>query len=233
MVGVAERIEWLRGQLPTAVRLVAVTKQVPVERIREAYACGLRDFGESRIQEVQQKIPQLTDLQGVSWHLIGSLQRNKARPALEVFDWIHSVDSLPLAERLASLMGSVGRRPRLLLQVKLAADPTKSGWSQVELEAALPRLAALPQLDIRGLTAIAPLGLGEQGNLTLFGRVAALARDLGRRAGEAEWQHIRMEELSMGMSGDYPQAIAAGATMVRLGQVLFGSRLPLRRNGDE
>jgi pyridoxal phosphate enzyme (YggS family) len=232
-VGVAERIEWLRGQLPTAVRLVAVTKQVPVERIREAYACGLRDFGESRIQEVQQKIPQLTDLQGVSWHLIGSLQRNKARPALEVFDWIHSVDSLPLAERLASLMGSVGRRPRLLLQVKLAADPTKSGWSQVELEAALPRLAALPQLDIRGLTAIAPLGLGEQGNLTLFGRVAALARDLGRRAGEAEWQHIRMEELSMGMSGDYPQAIAAGATMVRLGQVLFGSRLPLRRNGDE
>ncbi len=232
-MGVAERIEWLRGQLPTAVRLVAVTKQVPVERIREAYACGLRDFGESRIQEVQQKIPQLTDLQGVSWHLIGSLQRNKARPALEVFDWIHSVDSLPLAERLASLMGSVGRRPRLLLQVKLAADPTKSGWSQVELEAALPRLAALPQLDIRGLTAIAPLGLGEQGNLTLFGRVAALARDLGRRAGEAEWQHIRMEELSMGMSGDYPQAIAAGATMVRLGQVLFGSRLPLRRNGDE
>ncbi|BAC88643.1 YggS family pyridoxal phosphate-dependent enzyme [Gloeobacter violaceus] len=232
-MGVAERIEWLRGQLPAAVRLVAVTKQVPVERIREAYDCGLRDFGESRIQEVQQKIPQLTDLQGVSWHLIGSLQRNKARPALEVFDWIHSVDSLPLAERLASLMDSVGRRPRLLLQVKLAADPTKSGWSQAELEAALPRLAALPQLDIRGLTAIAPLGLGEQGNRTLFGQVAALARDLGRRAGEAGWQHIRMEELSMGMSGDYPQAIAAGATMVRLGQVLFGSRLPLRRNGDE
>lgn len=169
----------------------------------------------------------------MSWHLIGSLQRNKARPALEVFDWIHSVDSFPLAERLASLMDSVGRRPRLLLQVKLAADPSKSGWSQAELEAALPRLAALPQLDIRGLTAIAPLGLGEQGNLTLFGRVAALARDLGRRAGEAGWQHIRMEELSMGMSGDYPQAIAAGATMVRLGQVLFGSRLPLRRNGDE
>ncbi|AGY60118.1 YggS family pyridoxal phosphate-dependent enzyme [Gloeobacter kilaueensis] len=232
-MGVPEQIHWLREQLPPSVRLVAVTKQVSVERIREAYDCGIRDFGENRVQEAEQKILQLTDLQGVSWHLIGSLQRNKVRPALELFDWIHSVDSLRLAERLSALIASVGRRPQLLLQVKLAADPGKAGWSKAELDEALPALAALPHLDIRGLMAIAPSGLSAPDTQDLFSQVASYAREIAGRAEGNRWQSLRMEELSMGMSGDYPQAIAAGATIVRLGQILFGSRLPLRRNADE
>ena len=232
-MGVPDQIQRLRAQLPASVRLVAVSKQVSVSSIREAYGSGIRDFGENRVQEAQDKLSQLADLEGVSWHLIGTLQRNKVRPALEIFDWIHSVDSLALAERLNTLIESVGRRPRLLLQIKLREDPTKSGFSEDQLLQALPQLAALPNLDIRGLTAIAPFGLPTAEVAGLFAQVARLARAIAQQAQQAGWQQIRMEELSMGMSGDYLEAIEAGATMVRLGQVLFGPRLPLRRNGDE
>lgn len=232
-MGVLEQVNHVRQQLPDGVRLVAVSKQVPVEAIREAYRAGIRDFGENRLQEARDKLPQLADLGDISWHLIGTLQRNKVRPAIELFDWIHSVDSFGLAERLNALIDPEGRRPKLLLQVKLAEDPTKSGWSEAELKAALPELAQMRGLDIRGLTAIAPLGLGPEETTDLFCRVADFARALAGRAGEHGWQQIRMEELSMGMSGDYPLAVRAGATMVRLGQILFGARSNQPRSTDE
>jgi hypothetical protein len=232
-VAVHEQIGLIRQQLPPGVRLVAVTKQVPVEAIREAYAVGVRDFGENRVQEAQAKLPKLADLAGVQWHLIGTLQRNKVRPAVELFDWIDSVDSLALAERLHTIIAAGSRRPKLLLQVKLAEDPTKSGWSEAQLEAALPQLAGMSALDIRGLMAIAPLGLTGDETRHLFERVARLARSIAARAAAAGWQTIRMEELSMGMSGDFPLAVQAGATMVRLGQILFGARSTVRRIADE
>lgn len=228
VVGIPEQFDHIRQQLPTGVRLIAVSKQFPAQAIREAYEAGLRDFGENRVQEAQAKIPQLADLDGVTWHLIGSLQRNKVRPALECFDWIHSVDSLELAERINALIPQVGRRPKLLMQVKLAEDPTKSGWSEAELEEALPALAGLSDLDIRGLMAIAPFGQSAEETADLFKRVKQLALKIAHRAGLSGWERIRMEELSMGMSGDYPLAVQAGTTMVRLGQALFGSR-PLQR----
>jgi PLP dependent protein len=228
VVGIPEQIDQIRQQLPTGVRLIAVSKQFPAQAIREAYTAGLRDFGENRVQEAQVKIPQLADLDGVTWHLIGSLQRNKVRPALECFDWIHSVDSIELAERISALIPQVGRRPKLLLQVKLADDPTKSGWSEAELEEALPALAGFSDLDIRGLMAIAPFGQRAEETADLFKRVKQLALKIANRAGLSGWERIRMEELSMGMSGDYPLAVQAGTTMVRLGQALFGSR-PLQR----
>lgn len=230
-MGVSDQVRRLREELPAHVRLVAVSKQVPVDLMREAYVAGIRDFGESRIQEAKQKLPQLAGLEGISWHLIGTLQSNKVRPALELFDWIHSVDSWSLAERVSMLAAQLGRRPKLLLQVKLTPDPDKSGWPESALWEALPRLAALPQVEIRGLTVIAPLGLDPTQTRDLFGRVAQLADSIRQQASAAGWGAIRMEELSMGMSGDYPSAVQAGATMVRLGQIVFGSRLlPLREN---
>ncbi|MBC8122159.1 MAG: YggS family pyridoxal phosphate-dependent enzyme [Gemmatimonadaceae bacterium] len=230
-MGVSDQVRRLREELPAQVRLVAVSKQVPVDLMREAYVAGIRDFGESRIQEARQKLPQLAGLEGISWHLIGTLQSNKVRPALELFDWIHSVDSWSLAERVNMVAAQLSRRPKLLLQVKLTPDPDKSGWLESALWEALPRLAALPQVEIRGLMAIAPLGLDPIQTRDLFGRVAQLADSIRQKASAAGWGTIRMEELSMGMSGDYPSAVQAGATMVRLGQIVFGSRLlPLREN---
>src|SRR4028118_2258788 len=114
---IAERIANIRQQLPAGVRLIAVTKQVPVDAMREAYAAGIRDFGESRIQEAELKQSQLQDLPDITWHLIGHLQSNKARKALEQFHWIHSCDSLNLAQRLNRLAAELSLRPKVCLQV--------------------------------------------------------------------------------------------------------------------
>jgi len=157
----------------------------------------------------------LTDL---NWHFIGQLQRNKVRKVVQLCNWVHSVDDLPLALFLDRVAGEEQVRPQVLLQVKLAPDPSKGGWSPEELEAQLPTLAQLPNLDLRGLMTIAPRGLSPVATTQLF-------RDLAHW--EEKWQQLgfsSLNELSMGMSGDYKLAVPEGATMVRLGQVIFGSR---------
>jgi len=226
---IADRLGQIRQTLPPTVRLIAVTKQVPAEVMRLAYDAGIRDFGENRIQEAEGKQEQLADLTDVVWHLIGHLQSNKAAKALEQFSWIHSVDSLKLAQRLNQMAESSldqpedykpKGKPKVCLQVKLLPDPNKFGWSASDLLADLPLLDQCAHLDIVGLMAIPPYGLNPAETLSVFTQT----RDLAEKIRQQNCRNIQMQELSMGMSADYHLAVQAGATMIRLGRTLFGDR---------
>lgn len=217
---IPERIAQIRQQLPPDVRLIAVTKRVSVEAIREAYNAGVRDFGESQVQEAAAKQDELQDLPDITWHLIGHLQRNKAKKALTQFQWIHSCDSLKLTQRLNQLAGELAVSPQICLQVKIMPDPHKYGWTIPELLEILPELDQCKALQIQGLMTIPPLGLSSQETLGVFERT----RDLADEIGQQNWSNLRMQQLSMGMSEDYALAIQAGATMVRLGRIIFGER---------
>jgi PLP dependent protein len=217
---IGDRIAQIRQTLPDSVRLIAVTKQVSADAIREAYAAGVRDFGENRVQEAEAKQAELQDLADVTWHLIGHLQANKAAKALTLFQWIHSIDSLKLAQRLDQLAADLPQPPQVCLQVKILPDPDKFGWSVPDLLHDLPQLDRCQHLNIVGLMAIPPLGLDEAQTRSLFDQT----RDLAAQIRQQPWQRIQMTELSIGMSGDYPWAIAAGATAIRLGRTLFGDR---------
>lgn len=218
---IADRIATIRQQLPDSVRLIAVTKQVPTDAIREAYDAGIRDFGESKIQETAEKQSQLQDLPDINWHLIGHLQTNKAAKALEQFQWIHSLDNLKLATRLDRLAGELSFSPQVCLQVKILPDADKYGWSVPELLADLPELNKCQQIKIQGLMAIPPRGLDDSQLLDFFNSTRELADTINQQ----NLPHISMQQLSMGMSGDYHLAIQAGATMIRLGTTIFGSRI--------
>ena len=209
---IAERLQALQAELPEGTHLLAVSKGQPSLLIREAVAVGQRSFGESRLQEALQKQQELADLAPLDWHFIGRLQANKARGVVRAFGTIHSVDSLDLARRLSRIAVEEGCRPRVLFQVKLRPDPAKTGFEPEALRQAWPELQQLPSLELAGLMAIAPLGLSSAALGELFGDCAALARELG------------LSELSMGMSGDWREAAAAGSTWVRIGSGLFGSR---------
>lgn len=217
---IASRIAQINQQLPKSVRPIAVSKQVSVDLMRSAYAAGIRDFGESRIQEAETKQSQLQDLPDITWHLIGHLQTNKAKKALELFDWIHSIDSLKLAQQLDRLAGSLAKQPQVCLQVKLLPDPNKHGWTVPQLLAELPALNECQHLKIQGLMTIPPLNLSDAEILALFQNTRELAEKIDRQ----NWSRIQMSHLSMGMSDDYQLAVQAGATMVRLGTILFGAR---------
>ena len=217
---IASSIATIRQHFPAPVRLIAVTKQVSVAAMREAYAAGIRDFGESRVQEAASKQAQLQDLSDITWHFIGSLQSNKAKKALEQFQWVHSLDSLRLAQRLDELAQPLSCKPQVCLQVKLLPDLNKSGWTVEQLLSDLAELNQCSNLQIRGLMTIPPLGLNDSEILSVFNRT----RELAALIQQQNWSQIEMQQLSMGMSDDYQLAIAAGATMVRLGRILFGIR---------
>ncbi len=197
------------------VRIVAVTKTHPAEAVRAAVAAGLTAVGENRVQEALAKMDELPDV-AVDWHLIGSLQRNKARHAVNRFALIHSVDSLELARELDRRAAPASVQP-VLLQVNCSAEPQKGGVEPEGLPALLDAVAALPRLRLAGLMTMAELTDDAGRQRAAFRRL----RDL-REAGER--QGHRLPELSMGMSGDYLVAVEEGATMVRLGTLLFGER---------
>ncbi|MBF2021618.1 MAG: YggS family pyridoxal phosphate-dependent enzyme [Hydrococcus sp. C42_A2020_068] len=215
---IAQRINQIRQQIPPQVRLIAVTKQVSVEAMREAYAAGIRDFGENRLQEALLKQERLQNLSDICWHFIGHIQANKAKKVLEHFQWIHSVDDLKIAQRLNRLAAELPYPPQVCLQVKVLPDPHKYGWQIPELLRALPDLEQCHHLKIQGLMTILPLGLSQEQTLTAFQQTRELARTIEQRS------HLRMEQLSMGMSDDYLLAVQAGATMIRLGRIIFGER---------
>lgn len=217
---IPERIEKICSGLPESVRLIAVSKQVSAEAIRAAYAAGIRDFGENRVQEAIAKQEQLQDLTDITWHLIGHLQSNKAAKTLEKFQWIHSVDSLKLVQRLDRLAGELSGGPFICLQVKVLPDPDKFGWSVPELMADLAELNKCQHLPIRGLMTILPRGLDDAQNLEGFNGLRQLSEEINGQ----NLSNIKIEQLSMGMSQDYHLAIQAGATMIRLGRTLFGER---------
>lgn len=217
---ITERILAVQASLPPTVTLVAVTKLLPVEVIRIAYDAGVRHFGESRVQEAIAKQAELQDYPDITWHLIGHLQTNKARKAVEHFQWIHSVDSLKLAERLNQVAADLGKRPHCCLQVKMVPDPPKTGFDLADLDAALPVLNQLTHLDICGLMAIPPQNSSPDEAQRIFAHTKQLADRLHR----SDFSNLKIHQLSLGMSGDYPLALAAGSTMIRLGTTLFGPR---------
>jgi len=220
-VNITKRIQELREILPPRVRLIAVTKTVSAEMMREAYAAGIRDFGENKIQEALAKQEQLQDLDDISWHFIGHLQTNKAKLALTHFDWIHTCDRAKIAQRLDRLTAELEiKPPNLLLQVKPFPDPNKYGWTIPELLTALPTLDQYKHLNIQGLMTILPFNQSVSQMRTGFEKV----RDLAQEVEEKKYTHLVMKELSMGMSADYAIAVETGATMIRLGRTLFGER---------
>lgn len=218
---IAHNIETIRRDLPASVKLMAVTKQVSVAQMREAYAVGIRDFGESKIQEAQAKQQELADLPDICWHLIGHLQGNKVRKAIQIFEWIHSVDSLKLLRQIDRVAAELATSPNICLQVKILPDPDKYGWTIPELLADLPQISDCEHLKIRGLMAIPPLDLTLAQTQQFFEQT----RDLSHQIAQQPGSNLQMSELSMGMSGDYLPAISAGATIIRLGSILFGSRI--------
>jgi pyridoxal phosphate enzyme (YggS family) len=197
------------------VRIVAVTKTHGPEAIHAALAAGLRDIGENRVQEALQKQDALADLP-IEWHLIGTLQRNKARHAAGRFALIHSIDRADLATELDRRVPAGGRQ-RVLVQVNCSDEPQKGGISPESLPALLDQLRSLERVEVQGLMTISALTDDSAEQRRAFRRLREL-RDAAERSGD------RLAHLSMGMSGDYPIAVEEGATMIRLGTVLFGER---------
>lgn len=210
------------GRRPEDVTLIAVSKTFGPDRVLAAVQHGITDLGENRVQEAEAKIAALADRVGdrVNWHLIGHLQSNKAKTAVRLFTTIESVDSLHLAELLSRLAAQNGRILPVLLEVNVGDEPSKFGFAPALLPETLPRLLALPMLDIRGLMTVAPAVADADAARPYFRQLREL-RD--RLATEHPTANLR--ELSMGMSGDFAVAIEEGATIVRLGRVIFGERL--------
>lgn len=204
------------GRDPASVRLVAVTKTFPAETVQAAYDCGLRDFGENRVQEFQEKLPGLRT-PGAVFHLIGHLQSNKVRPAM-AFDWIETVDSERLARRLSQAAAEAGKTFSVLIEVKLGEEETKTGVSEAGLPELVSSVAALPNLVLRGLMGMPPWSEDPEESRPYFRRLREL-RDSLQKPGLAD-----VNELSMGMTRDFQIAIEEGATIVRIGTALFGPR---------
>jgi len=207
---------------PEKVTLLAVSKTFPPEAVREAYAAGVRDFGENRVQEAETKVPVLADLAkaGLRWHLVGHLQSNKARRAVALFEWIESLDGVDLARRLARVGEETARAVRALVQVDLAGEDAKSGLPEAELMAGLEAMRGLAPLRVEGLMVLPPYFDDPQAARPFFRRLREL-RDQALAAGL-----LAGGELSMGMSHDLEVAVEEGATIVRVGTAIFGERPP-------
>jgi pyridoxal phosphate enzyme (YggS family) len=219
---VLERIAQAAGRVgsdPAQVTLVAVSKTVPAARLRAALAAGLTIFGENRVQEAETKVP---GLPGASWHLIGPLQSNKARRALDLFETIETVHSVELAGRLDGLLAAGPGSPKraVLLQVNVDRDEAKSGFMADDLARAVEGLDRLNQLDYRGLMTVGRLVDDPEMARPSFVALRTLSERI-----RAAWPRLG-PELSMGMSDDFEVAVEEGATVVRIGRALFGERPP-------
>jgi pyridoxal phosphate enzyme (YggS family) len=206
----------LAGRAVEDIRLLAVSKTFPPERIREAAAAGQRAFGENYVQEGLAKIDALDDL-GLEWHFIGPLQSNKTRPVAEHFDWVHGIDRLKIAERLAEARGAERPPLQVCLQVNVSGEASKSGVSPGDTAALAHDLAALPNLRLRGLMAIPE----PTDDMVLARRRFAALREL---LDALNREGLALDTLSMGMSHDLEAAILEGATIVRVGTAIFGER---------
>jgi pyridoxal phosphate enzyme (YggS family) len=207
---------------PESITLMAVSKTVEPERIRQAYAAGLRVFGENRVQEFQDKSDHLRELADARWHLIGHLQSNKANKAAEIFDAVDSVDSLPLAERLDRAARVAGKVLPLLIEINIGDEESKNGvpLDSPELEVLLRGVEKLDHVQVRGLMAVPPLASDPEATRPYF----RLLRDLRDSIAARRSPRLQMDVLSMGMSHDFEVAIEEGSTCVRVGTAIFGER---------
>ena len=209
LAGIADA-ERAAGRPCGSAKLVAVSKTFPVDSIQRVYDRGQRIFGESRVEELMQKATTLPH--DIEWHFIGHLQNNKVKKVLEYACMIHSVDSIRLLERIDRLAGELGKCPQLLLEVNVSGEVSKYGFSAEELPEAVRRARELANIELSGLMTMAPLDATEDELLRVFSALKSLA------------DNMEIAELSMGMSGDYVEAIACGATLVRIGSAIFGGR---------
>ena len=207
------------GRRPEEVKLLAVSKNFPAERIRVAYEAGLGEFGENRVQEAEAKRPALSDL-NITWHLVGHLQTNKARTARELFDWIHSVDSLRLAQKLEQTASPASARLPVLLEVNLGGEESKAGVGEKEIIPLAEQVSQFATLELRGLMVIPPFFDDPEKVRPYFRRLRGLAREIEAR----NIPGVSMQELSMGMSHDFEVAIEEGSTIIRVGTAIFGAR---------
>jgi pyridoxal phosphate enzyme (YggS family) len=231
MSTIAERLTEVRARIgaaarsadrdPSSVRLIAVSKTFPLELVRDAYAAGQRDFGENRVQEALQKIQDAGDLD-IRWHLLGHLQTNKARRAASAFAAIHSVDSLDLLRKLDTAAASAGTTPRLLIQLDLASEETKFGVRPADVPPLFEAAASLRAARVVGLMTLPPIPENPEDARPWFIQLREL-RDTWAASGVPS---DMLQELSMGMSGDFEVAVQEGATMVRVGTAIFGRRTP-------
>ena len=216
------------GRSVDDVEIIAVTKTHGAEVVKEAWDAGLRIVGENKVQEAAWKKP--ASVTGPMWHLIGHLQSNKVRHALELFDFIHSVDSAKLADRINFIADSIGASPHVLLEVNVSGEKSKSGMRPEDVRPTLEHIAAeCPRVTVEGLMTMAPFSENPEDARPYFRRLRELRDGLQDSLG------IGLPRLSMGMSGDYEVAVEEGATWVRLGTVLFGERpkaKPMRVEAD-
>lgn len=219
-----------RGMRPRdSVRIMAVSKTHPAASIAEAFACGIRLFGENRVQEFAAKQSALqaagmsSDVRPASFHLIGPLQSNKAARAAQIFDAVDSVDSLPVAQRLDQAAAAAGKRLTILIEIKLSPEASKHGLAPDadELHSLLERLPELKHLEVRGLMTIPPYADDVEQVRPYFRRLRELRDSLTQR-----FPALAFGQLSMGMSHDFPVAIEEGSTLVRIGTAIFGARPP-------
>jgi PLP dependent protein len=232
MSSIAENLERVREQIANAatnsgrsaddVELVAITKTHPAEKVREAVEAGQTLFGESRVQEARAKIPELSS--NIRWHFVGHLQKNKVRQALPLFEVIHSVDSLALAQDINRIADEEGLYPRVLLEVNVAGEGSKFGFAPDDLRKQMESLLTLARLSIEGLMCIPPLAVESEDSRKFFVEVRELRDSL-----EKEF-NMKLPQLSMGMTQDFPIGIDEGATLVRVGTAIFGERSA--RKGD-
>jgi len=226
MQSIAENLQAVRRQIdnsvqrfqrmPGSITLLAVSKTHPVETIREAYRCGIKDFGENYVQEAVDKIMQLT-VPDITWHFIGPIQSNKTREIAEHFQWVHSVDRLKIAARLNEQRPAQLPPLNVCIQVNISQEDSKSGLALAEAPALCNAISTMTHLRLRGLMAIpAPCENFEQ-QRRIYQPLAAVFRELSYR-------YPYFDTLSIGMSSDYAAAIAEGSTIVRIGTAIFGSR---------
>jgi hypothetical protein len=219
------------GRNPDDVEIIAVTKTHGAEVVGEAWRAGLGIVGENKVQEAAWKKP--ASVTGPSWHLIGHLQSNKVRHALALFDFIHSVDSEKLADRIDSIAADMGASPHILLEVNVSGEKSKSGMTPEQVAPLIRHIAEkCPRITVEGLMTMAPFSENPEDARPYFRKLRELRDECEKSLG------IGLPRLSMGMSGDYEVAVEEGATWVRLGTVLFGERPKLQRvaassDGDE
>ena len=207
------------GRRPDSVRLVAATKTVTVDRLRVGIGAGLSILGENRVQEALPKVAALAQ-EPVRWHFIGQLQRRKVRSVVGLFDMIHSVDSLELAQEIDRRAGEAGCLQDILLEVNIGGETTKAGFPPDSLASMVPKMALLAHIRIKGLMTIPPQAEEPESVRVYFKRLRELADSIAAQ----NISGVTMDELSMGMSSDYEVAIQEGATLVRVGSALFGVR---------
>ena len=206
------------GRKPEDVTLIAVSKTKPVEMLREAYECGCRDFGENKVQELLDKYEVMP--RDIRWHMIGHLQRNKVKYIVDKVYLIHSVDSLRLAEEISKEAGKKNVCVNILVEVNVANEETKFGTTCEDAKQLVQDIAKLPNICVKGLMTIAPFVENAEKNRPIFSKLKKISVDIM----DENIDNITMENLSMGMTGDYEVAVSEGATCVRVGTGIFGAR---------